>query len=135
MCASENLITCTTAHTHKSGKSPWSATAAAAAAAVAAATTAVAAVVVATVAVASTVASALAVGTAVTAIWNVVHHVEVMRICSKIAMDNDAEHGGVEDRSFVNVAQFVIVLQLGGRGGRWSGNDRSTIVLACRCRR
>ena len=109
LCACGDLLTCTAAHTHKSDKSPPSVAAAAAAAAaasaasaVAVATRAVAAVVVVTMAVAPV--AAVAVGMAAMTIWHIVHRVEAMHICSRIAVDNDPERDGVDNLSSVDVA-------------------------------
>ncbi len=132
-------------HTNaKSGKSPLPPAAAATVTAAAAVATAVAvamaavmamAVVmaaVAAVAAAVAVAVAAAVGMAVRTIWHVVHRVEAMRICSTIVVDNNKKHDSVNNWSFVNLAQVLIVPQLGGHRGQWRGNEatRSTILLA-----
>ena len=137
-------------HTNaKSGKSPLPPAAAATVTAAAAVATAVAvamaavtamavvmaavaAAAVAAVAAAVAVAVAAAVGMAVRTIWHVVHRVEAMRICSTIVVDNNKKHDSVNNWSFVNVAQVLIVPQLGGHRGQWRGNEatRSTILLA-----
>jgi hypothetical protein len=51
------------------------------------------------------------------------------------AADIIAEHDGIDDWSSVDVAQVVVVLQLGGCGGRWRGNNTAqlAIVIACGC--
>ncbi len=68
-------------------------------------------------------------------IRHVIHRVKVMRMCLMIEMDNNAEHDGIDDRSSVNVAQVVVILQLGGHGGWHRENDaaQSMIVLVCGC--
>ena len=65
-----------------------------------------------------------------------VHSIKVMHIYSTIVVDNDLECDGVNNWSSINVAQVVIVLQLGGCIGRWRGKDtaQSRIILTFECR-
>jgi hypothetical protein len=57
-------------------------------------------------------------------------------MCLTVAVDDNAEHDGIDDQSSVNVMQVIVVPQLGGCRGQRRGNNaaRLTIVLACGCR-
>ncbi len=68
-------------------------------------------------------------------IQHIVHCIKAMRMCSTRAVDDNAEHDGIDDWSSINVAQVVVVPQLEGCEGRRRGNNvaRLTIVLECGC--
>jgi hypothetical protein len=47
-------------------------------------------------------------------VWHIAHHIKAMRMCLMRAAGNNAEHDGIDDQSSVNIAQVLVIPQLGG---------------------